>query len=255
MPRDTTSGVYFEIHGTGVPLLLGFPVMASHSLIFGEAAGAVREQFLQLLTDRYQVLLLDYPSIGRSADIPPPELTADRVCADILAVADAAGFRRFAYWGYSWGAAAGLQLAARTDRLSALAIGAWPPLGAQYADILAAVEEQMDDPPEDVQVVLRSPGQYAQWRSFYRSIAGWREAEAARMLKIPRLAFAGAEGNVHAGSKLMLNATTLRDRRLELESLGWQVELIPGKNHVVGLEPEAVVPVVRRFLDPLFSHE
>ncbi|MFO0444000.1 MAG: alpha/beta fold hydrolase, partial [Betaproteobacteria bacterium] len=59
------------------------------------------------------MLLLDYPSIGRSRDIAPEALTADRVCADLLGVADAAGCERFAYWGYSWGGNVGLQLATR----------------------------------------------------------------------------------------------------------------------------------------------
>jgi pimeloyl-ACP methyl ester carboxylesterase len=230
-------------------LLLGFPIMASHGEIFGAAAGVVREGFLSRLIDRYQVLLLDYPSIGRSADIPPEQLTIGRVCSDMLAVASAAGFDRFVYWGYSWGAAVGLQLSARTNRLSGLVMGAWPPLGAQYGDVLAAVEEQMADPPPEVQVVLRSPAQYAQWWHFYRSLGDWSEAEAARAVKVPRLAFAGAEGDVMAGSRLIRNATTLRTRKAGLEAMGWEVRLIPGKDHSVGLDPSVVVPLVRDFLD------
>lgn len=42
---------------------------------------------------------------------------------------------------------------------------------------------------------------------------------------------------------------TNRARRKELESLGWQVAEIPGKGHGVGLDPAAVVQVVREFLD------
>ena len=34
--------------------------------------------------------------------------TADGVCADILAIADAAGVERFAWYGFSWGAVVGL---------------------------------------------------------------------------------------------------------------------------------------------------
>lgn len=255
MPYDRLSGVYFETHGAGVPLLLGFPIMASHALIFGEEAGAVRAEFLRLLTDRYQVLLVDYPSIGKSRDIPPDQLTADRVCGDLLSVAQAASFGRFVYWGYSWGAAVGLQLTARSDRLRGLVVGGWPPLGAQYSDILAAVCEQMDDPPPEVQVVLRSPAQYAQWATFYRSIENWPEEEFAGKLTIPRLAFAGAEGDVLAGSRMIRNASTLRARRAELEAMGWCVELIPGRGHAVGLQPEITVPVVRAFLDREFPGE
>jgi len=61
--------------------------------------------------------------------------------SDILAVADAAGVDRFAWFGFSFGGVVGLQLASRTNRLSALVCGGWPPLGGQYAETLAYAEE------------------------------------------------------------------------------------------------------------------
>jgi pimeloyl-ACP methyl ester carboxylesterase len=249
MPVHEKTGIYYEVHGHGTPLLLGFPIMASHAEIFGTAAAAVREGFLSGLTDRYRVLLMDYPSIGRSANIAPADLTAERVCDDLLAVADAAGFDRFIYWGYSWGAAAGLQLSLRTDRLCGLVMGGWPPLGAQYDDVLASAQEQIANPPPEVQVVLRSPAQYAQWSHFYRSLGHWSEQQAARNVGVPRLAYAGAEGDVMAGRRLIRNASTLRARQPELEAMGWQVRLIPGQGHAVGLDASIVVPLVRSFLD------
>ena len=54
-----------------------------------------------------------------------------------MAVADAAGAGNFAYYGYSWLAVAGLQLALRTDRLSGLAMGGFPPFGGPYGAMLA----------------------------------------------------------------------------------------------------------------------
>lgn len=56
---------------------------------------------------------------GQLTAHPKPEtLTAANVAADLLAIADAAGADRFAYYGYSWLALAGFQLALRTDRLT-----------------------------------------------------------------------------------------------------------------------------------------
>ncbi|GIF76092.1 alpha/beta fold hydrolase [Asanoa siamensis] len=76
----------------------------------------------------FRVVSADYE--GHLADHPKPDtLTPDTVAADLLAVADAAGAERFAYYGYSWLALSGLQLALRTDRLTALAMGGYPPLG------------------------------------------------------------------------------------------------------------------------------
>lgn len=254
MPFDFRSlpstQIHFEVHGEGAPLFLGFPLMASQAEIFGEAGGAVLRGYLDLLADRYRVLVADYPSIGRSGSIPPAELTADRVSADLLRVADAAGFDRFAFWGFSWGGAAGLQLASRTDRLTALVCGGWPPLGAPYAEALEASREALPDPPAASLVVLREPAQYAQWLAFYESLRGWREADAVARIACPRLAYAGSEGDPTAGHEVPISiASTIRARRPELEAMGWRVREIPGRDHSVCLDPGAVVPLVREFLD------
>lgn len=241
---------HFEVHGEGAPLFLGFPLLASHGEVFGEAGAAVLRGYVDRLTDRYRVLLADYPSIGRSGSIPAEELTADRVAADLLRVADAAGFGRFAFWGFSWGGAAALQLACRTDRLTALVCGGWPPLGAPYAEILRASREALADPPAAARVVLREPAQYAQWVTFYESIVGWPEEEAVSRITCPRMTFAGSEGDPTAGHEVPISiASTIRARRSDLEALGWCVREIPGRDHSVCLDPEAVVPLVREFLD------
>ena len=83
---------------------------------------------------------MNYPPSGDDARAVENSFTPDRVCADILSVADAAGAERFAWFGYSWGGVVGLQLAARTQRLSAMICGGWPPLGAPYGE-MARVSE------------------------------------------------------------------------------------------------------------------
>jgi hypothetical protein len=89
MPLDPATGVFFEMHGpsTGRPLMITLPLMASFGEIFGAELEPVLAGYLDRLTDRYRVMLVDYPSIGRSHDIVPAELTANRVCADLLGVA------------------------------------------------------------------------------------------------------------------------------------------------------------------------
>src|SRR5689334_15914056 len=84
----------------------------------------------------FRVIAADYEThlTGHPA---PHTLTAGTLAADLLSVADAAGASRFAYYGYSWLALAGLQLAVRTDRLTGLAMGGYPPLGGPYDGMLA----------------------------------------------------------------------------------------------------------------------
>src|SRR5690606_15690462 len=82
----------------------------------------------------------------------PDTLTADNIAADFLAVADAVGADNFGYYGYSWLAAAGLQLAVRTERLIGLAMGGFPPLDGPYAEmraVTAAAHAAASNPKPD----------------------------------------------------------------------------------------------------------
>ena len=249
MPLDPASGVFYELQGQGTPLLVGLPLFASFTQIFGSELQPVLDGYLDRLTDRYRVLRVDYPSIGGSRDIAPEDLTADRVCADLLAVASAAGFDRFAYWGYSWGAAVGLQLAARTDRLSALVLGGWPPLGAPYDDLLRATRLKQADPEPSSMKVLRSKDQYRQWEAFYAGLQGCPEAESVARIACPKLLYFGADGDlVEAGIPVRI-ASIIREHRATLEAQGWLVHELPGQGHGVCMVPELVVPPVRAFLD------
>ena len=125
------------------------------------------------LTDRYRVVVIgDLATDNSPANIA--SLTADRICADILAVADAAGVDRFAWFGFSFGGVVGLQLASRTSRLSALVCGGWPPLGGQYAETLAYAEAEA------------AQGRASSMVTFYRSVRGWPEREAVSKFTCPR---------------------------------------------------------------------
>ena len=251
MPLDPRTGVFYALDGPadGVPLLITLPLMASHLELFGPDSAVVLNGYLSRLTDRYRVLRVDHPSIGASRDIAPPELTADRVCADLLGVASAAGFDRFAYWGYSWSGAVGLQLAARTDRLSALVIGGWPPLGAPYAGILQATRLKAASPEPASMVVLRSKAQYAQWGHYYSSMLSWDEAGSVARIACPKMVFFGGDGDlVEAGVPIRI-ASIIREQRATLEAQGWRVHEVPGHGHGVTGLPDLVVPPVRAFLD------
>ena len=249
VPLDPSSGVFYEVQGQGRPLLIGLPLMASITQLFGNEMQGVLDGYLSRLTDRYRVLRVDYPSIGGSRDIAPEDLSADRVCADLLAVASAAGFDRFAYWGYSWAAAAGLQLATRTDRLTALVLGGWPPLGAPYAGILQATRLKQADPEPSSLKVLRSKAQYRQWETYYASMLDWPEADAVARIGCPKMVFFGGDGDlIEAGVPIRI-ASIIREHRAALEAQGWAVHELAGQGHGVCMAPDLVVPPVRAFLD------
>lgn len=245
----TAGGLRFAVHGAGRPLFLGFPLMASHAAIFGAGAAATLDGFLDRLTDRYRVLLVDYPSIGGSASIPPHELTLDRVCDDMLAVADAAGFDRFAWWGGTFGAVTGLALAARSARVSALVCAGWSPLGIPYADMVRAARAQEHDPPPHARVVLREPAQYAQWSTFYGSLGHDWESRTTPRVRCPRAVIYGERAESSVGDCPLPLAASIRARRAELDALGWRVVELPGADAGAILDPAVFAPAAREFLD------
>ena len=243
--------IYFEVHGPvdGVPLFLGFPLMASYAEIFGQEQSSVKDGFLNRLTDRYRVLLVDYPNVGKTMVPPRGDMTPDRVYADLLSVADAAGFDRFVYCGHLWGAINGLMLASRSDRVSALICGTWPPLGAPYSDMLRGVEMQLAEPPPHAMVILHDPGQYAQWHTFYSGMQEWPEEDVAAAITCPRIALIGANAESSVAGVPLRLLERLREARPRLEAMGWTVREIPGAETAAILDPAIMVPEIRAFLE------
>jgi pimeloyl-ACP methyl ester carboxylesterase len=192
--------------------------------------------YFRALAERYRVVVLHYPPEDTSQAFVE-SFTADRVSADILAAADAAGAARFAWFGFSWGGVVGLQLAIRTNRLTALACGGWPPLGGQYRETLAVAE------------AAAAAGRDRHYATYYRSLSQWSERDAVSTISCPRLVFAGTRDEFQAGGYSIRIGPLIAEHRAELERLGWRVRLVDGFGHELGARPDVVVPMVREFLD------
>src|SRR5579862_2240987 len=134
------STIEIEIHGAGPTLLLPVnpqPVTGAQAEAMQQwgADPALGHSLIKGLSDAFRVVAFDYE--GQCLRIPKPDtLTPANVASDLLAVADTVGADHFAYYGYSWLALIGLQLAIRTDRLSALIMGGFPPLDGPYKEML-----------------------------------------------------------------------------------------------------------------------
>ncbi|WP_432991575.1 alpha/beta fold hydrolase [Dactylosporangium sp. CA-233914] len=263
-----------EVTGTGPVLLM--PV--DPRPVEGERAEELRRwgtdpalgrSLVDGLADAFTVVAFDYE--GHVLAVPKPDtLTPANVAADLLAVADAAGAARFAYYGYSWTALGGLQLAARTDRLTALAMGGWPPLGAPYAAMLrvtaathamaVANAARPPAPPAastgeadwSTAEVTLSPGQTRQFVTLYEALQTFDERATLARLACPGLCLIGAADAIAyderwGGVRVDLAAPVL-EHRAELASLGWRVHVPAGLDHMGAMQAATVLPILRPWL-------
>lgn len=239
--------IYFEAHGEGPAVLLfnadprppAHP-LRDHLLRFSQAV-------VGGLSDRHRVVVMSYP--GRPKD---RTLTPDNVSDDMLRIADAAGVDDFAWWGYSWGGVVGMQLALRTDRLTALAMTGFPPLGGPYAEMLrysralAGVEVDAFGAAIPEEQRARLP----QFTTYYEALAGFDDRAAQRRLTCRKLCFVGGEDRIFAGAEPVADlGAIVAGHRAELEALGWSVEVIAGLDHLGAMAADVVLPRLARFLD------
>jgi pimeloyl-ACP methyl ester carboxylesterase len=272
------STIAVEVHGRGPTVLLAVnprPVEGpqAEELRRWGADPALGRALIDGLSDAFQVVAFDYE--GQVLQVPKPDtLTPANVAGDLLAVADAAGADRFAYYGYSWLALAGLQLAIRTDRLSALVMGGFPPIDGPYAQMLqvtmathamassasapstATTSPPSKEPPDEpdwsqVEVSL-TEAQTRQFVTLYQALQEFDDRAAQAQLRCPRLCVVGAADEITYGERWggvqVSLAGPVISRRAELEALGWQVQVLDGLDHTQAMQAVQVLPILRPWL-------
>src|SRR3989440_11829498 len=124
MPQATLhdgSTIEIEVAGSGPTLLLPVnpqPVTGplAEQMRKSGTDPALGQSLIKGLSDAFRVVAFDYE--GQCLRTPKPDtLTPANIASDLLAVADAAGADRFAYYGYSWLGIVWLSLAIRHDPL------------------------------------------------------------------------------------------------------------------------------------------
>jgi pimeloyl-ACP methyl ester carboxylesterase len=226
---------------------------------------ALGRHLMDGLTGAFRVVAFDYE--GHVLAVPKPDtLTAANVVADVLAVADATQSEQFAFYGYSWTALSGLQLAARTDRVTALAMGGWPPLGAPYAGMLKvttaahalavhppAEPQQTGNAWADAEFTLSA----AATRQFVTLYAGLQDFDERIDVGCPRLCIMGGADSItydeRWGGTTIDLTQPVRDHRPELEAAGWEVHILEGLDHMGAMQAEQVVPLLKPFLGRALS--
>jgi pimeloyl-ACP methyl ester carboxylesterase len=198
------------------------------------------------------------------ANPKPATLTPDAIAADVLAVADAAGVERFAWYGYSWLGMAGIQVALRTDRLTGLAVGGFPPLDAPYAELLQVTRAGLDiatgtggpdDPDDPWAGTSLSAAQTRQFVTLYEALTTFDDRAAQARITCPRLVLAGTADEVVYGPQWGDVTVSIGERvaraRAELGAGGWQVHLLEGLDHMSAMQADPVLPILRPWVSTL----
>jgi pimeloyl-ACP methyl ester carboxylesterase len=246
--------MYYEIHGTGQPLVLLHGAFSAIGTSFG--------QLLPSLAEGRQVVAFELQGHGRTADIDRP-LTLEALADDVAAAIDQLGLGRADVFGYSTGAAVALHLVLRhPDVVRKLVLasvtytmaGVHPGLMEGLGDM---TPEMMHGSPwydEYVRIAPRPedfPKLFAKKTAMDRQIKDL-SAEAISSIKAPTLLIIGDSDLVrpeHAVEMFrLLGGGVFGDTPAGLPAS--QLAVLPGTSHVTVVNrADLLVPMVTSFLD------
>ncbi|AIQ35857.1 hypothetical protein R50345_15225 [Paenibacillus sp. FSL R5-0345] len=228
------------------------------------------KHFVEGLADTFQVLYFDYE--GHLFQHPVGNLTADHIVKDLLLIADEMNVKNFSYYGYSWLALIGLQLAVRTNRLESLVMGGFPPYNGPYQEMMIVTHKthtqalnNQNEAAEISSFETENPDEIdwdnikvsidtrvtAQFVALYESITAFDDRSIHHLLSLPKLAFAGENDTIvygeNFGNVTVDIAGILKKNTTKLCDLGWDVEILTGTqmDHTKAMQPAVVLPLIK----------
>lgn len=249
----------------GIPLTFDV-VGEGPTLILLHGGGQTRQRwhetgYIERLATFFKVIALDIRGeVGASGKPTDPSFyTIDRMCADILEVADACGDEEFILWGFSYGGNIGRFLAAKSERIKKFVmvginfgsaaegrfkryieefIEHWSPIleaqrnGTLDLESLSA-EDQEDLAVEDMNVPL----------AWLTAMLSWGSNRPSDM-KCPTLWIFGTE-NQNCTNSLVEYGKSLEDSLVQVETL----EGITHREEFT--EIEVVFPIIFEFINAI----
>ena len=246
--------MYYEIHGTGQPLVLLHGAFSAIETSFG--------RLLPGLAEGRQVVAFELQAHGRTADIDRP-LTLEALADDVAAAIDQLGLSRADIFGYSTGAAVALQVVLRhPDVVRKLALasvtytmaGVHPGLMEGLGEM---TPEMMHGSPWHDEYVRIAPHPEDFPKLFAKKTAMDQQikdlpAEAISSIKTPTLLIIGDSDLVrpeHAVEMFrLLGGGVFGDTPAGLPAS--QLAILPGTSHVTVVNRgDLLVPMITSFLD------
>lgn len=211
----------------------------------------VIQAYIDALSDRYRVILANWPrGLGNSSPARPSSLSCDNAINDIHAIADAAGADQFAWFGYSFGAAFGLQLARCNKRVSAFVCGGFPPLWQPNSDMLGVARRQVASQLKAPEAAVMDVDIARQGVAFYESIIDRDESQDLLDISCPRLVFHDEDDIFEGGGLKHDLSMRTRESEAELKELGWEIAWVKtGFGHLAPGNPQACLEAFAPFLD------
>ncbi|MEK4295560.1 alpha/beta hydrolase [Paenibacillus odorifer] len=228
------------------------------------------KHFVEGLADTFQVLYFDYE--GHLFQHPVDNLTVDHIVKDLLLIANEMNVKSFSYYGYSWLALIGLQLAIRTNRLESLVMGGFPPYNGPYQEMLIVTQKthtqalnNQNEAAEKSSMETENPDEIdwdnikvsmdtrvtAQFVALYESLTAFDDRSIHQLLSLPKLAFAGENDTIvygeNFGNVTVDIAGILKKNTTKLCDLGWDVEVLTGSqmDHTKAMQPAMVIPLIK----------
>ncbi|HEY4387527.1 MAG TPA: alpha/beta hydrolase [Ktedonobacteraceae bacterium] len=247
--------LYYEIHGTGSPLLM---------LHGGFATFEMLSSLSSVLEENHQIVGVDLYGHGRTALTDRP-IRFEHMADDITGLIHYLGLEKADLLGYSLGGMVALQAAIRQpERINKLVVistpfkraGWYPEIQAGQASI--APEHFIGTPMHDAYArVAPKPEDFSRFIAAMSEVTrqdyDWTEQVSA--LKIPTLIVAGDSDSFppsHAVEFFKLLGGSLRDPGWTGEHLiPSQLAILPGATHYdIDSRTNLLLPVLAPFLDP-----
>ena len=217
--------------------------------------------FADALKEAYTLILFDARGHGKSDKPHDPAAYGTRMVDDVIAVLEACGLNKAAYWGYSMGAGVGFKAAVtHPERFDSFILGGWNPYSASAGAppnppsinapqvgllrtdpeaFLRSREQQLGRPltPEERRAELANDAEaLAALMVTFRDVATLGHEDLEHMA-VPCVLYAGDADPFHAGTKEAADHIP----RASFFSL-------PGLNHVQAGASPLALPHVKEFL-------
>jgi len=242
--------MYYEIHGTGKPLVLLHGALSSIETSFGK--------LLPFLAKTRQVIAIEQQAHGHTADIDRP-LTIEQMADDTIALLRHLGIEKADILGYSLGAGIALQIAIQHPDLVRMLVVAAIPYNSDgfrlgvFARIRKMQPENMAGTPwhEEYIRIAPNPENWPRLLEKVRQLElqGW-SPKAIQSIKAPTLTIIGDSDVVrpeHAVEMFRLLRSVVGDLGGLPRS---QLAVLPGTTHATLVErTDWLISMIEEFLD------